>query len=56
MADRMAEFGGSWAFLIIFALFVPIWIIVNSAVSFWKPADPYPFILLNELVHGRRNR
>jgi uncharacterized membrane protein len=50
MADRMAEFGGSWAFLIMFALFVLIWIIVNSAVLFWKPADPYPFILLNLLL------
>jgi uncharacterized membrane protein len=29
---------------------VLIWIIVNSAVLFWKPADPYPFILLNLLL------
>ncbi|HXH64869.1 MAG TPA: DUF1003 domain-containing protein [Mariprofundaceae bacterium] len=50
MADRMAEFGGSWAFLIIFVLFVVIWIVINSAVLIWKPADPYPFILLNLLL------
>jgi uncharacterized membrane protein len=50
LADHMAEFGGSWAFLIIFTLFVVIWIIVNSAVLIWKPADPYPFILLNLLL------
>ena len=47
LADRMAEFGGSWTFLIIFALFILIWIIINSTALIWKPADPYPFILLN---------
>jgi uncharacterized membrane protein len=47
LADKIASFGGSWSFLISFGIFISIWIIVNSAVIFWHPADPYPFILLN---------
>jgi uncharacterized membrane protein len=47
LADKIASFGGSWSFLISFGVFITIWIIINSAVIFWHPADPYPFILLN---------
>lgn len=50
LADKIAIFGGSWRFLIIFALFLVIWIAINSLVLFWKPVDPYPFILLNLLL------
>ncbi|SEJ39931.1 Uncharacterized membrane protein [Azotobacter beijerinckii] len=47
LADRIATFGGSWSFLISFAVFLAIWIIINSVVLFIHPIDPYPFILLN---------
>jgi len=47
ISDRMAEFGGSWKFIIWFGVVLFIWISINSAVLFWKPFDPYPFILLN---------
>lgn len=47
MADRIAAFGGSWAFLSIFALVLVVWMAVNSIALFAKPFDPYPFILLN---------
>ncbi|MFZ5863472.1 MAG: DUF1003 domain-containing protein [Nitrospirota bacterium] len=47
MADRIATFGGSWMFLMCFGLFVALWITMNSLVLLWRPADPYPFILLN---------
>jgi uncharacterized membrane protein len=47
MVDRIATFGGSWVFLICFGLFVMLWIVMNSLVLLWRPADPYPFILLN---------
>ncbi|MBD3789932.1 MAG: DUF1003 domain-containing protein [Campylobacterales bacterium] len=50
MADKIAEFGGSWKFLILFAIFLFLWIIMNSLVIYWKPVDPYPFILLNLLL------
>jgi uncharacterized membrane protein len=50
LADRIAAFGGSSAFLILFGVFITAWIGMNSLVLFWKPADPYPFILLNLLL------
>lgn len=50
LADRIAAFGGSWRFLILFAVFIAVWIAVNSLVLYWRPIDPYPFILLNLLL------
>jgi len=47
LADHIAEFGGSWRFLISFGIFMAIWVTVNSLVMFFRPVDPYPFILLN---------
>lgn len=47
LADRIAEFGGSWTFIISFFTFILIWMIVNIWVLSTKPFDPYPFILLN---------
>ncbi len=50
IADKIATFGGSWMFMGFFALFLIIWISINTTVIFWKPVDPYPFILLNLLL------
>ena len=50
LADKIATFGGSWTFLICFAIFLAIWIIVNTVVMVTRPADPYPFILLNLIL------
>lgn len=47
LADKVAEFGGSWRFIIMFASMLAIWIIINSALLLFRPFDPYPFILLN---------
>jgi len=47
LADHIASFGGSWAFLILFGAFLTVWIAINSVVLLWHPVDPYPFILLN---------
>jgi len=44
-ADRLAAFGGSWAFLGIFAATLLGWLILNTERA--RPFDPYPFILLN---------
>lgn len=46
-ADKVAEFGGSWKFIILFSSVLIIWIIINTAFLLQKPFDPYPFILLN---------
>jgi uncharacterized membrane protein len=46
-ADKIAEFGGSWTFIIIFMFFVLLWIAGNSFLIFHHPVDPYPYIFLN---------
>ena len=50
LADRIASFGGSWSFLICFALFITCWVISNSFVFWLRPGDPYPFIFLNLIL------
>ncbi len=50
LADKIAVFGGSWKFILVFGSVLFIWIIVNTAVLLWKPFDPYPFILLNLIL------
>jgi len=47
LADKVAEFGGSWKFIIIFLSVLFLWIIINSIALLSKPFDPFPFILLN---------
>jgi uncharacterized membrane protein len=49
LADKVAAFGGSWTFIIIFGSVLLSWVVLNSLLlarskdSF----DPYPYILLN---------
>jgi uncharacterized membrane protein len=50
MADKVADFGGSWRFIGIFAAILFLWVLLNSLVFFWRPFDPYPFIFLNLLL------
>jgi len=50
LADKVADFGGSWRFIIIFAGVLLLWIIVNSIALMQKPFDPYPYILLNLIL------
>jgi len=47
IADKVAEFGGSWRFILAFGAVIVIWIMVNTAALLQQPFDPYPFILLN---------
>jgi uncharacterized membrane protein len=47
MADKLADFGGSWRFISIFVAVLLGWIAINAVVLIAKPFDPYPFILLN---------
>ena len=48
----MANFGGSWGFIIGFAAVICLWIAVNSVVLLVRPFDPYPFIFLNLILSG----
>jgi uncharacterized membrane protein len=47
MADRIADFGGSWRFIGIFGAVLLLWVVVNTAFFLKKPFDPYPYIFLN---------
>jgi uncharacterized membrane protein len=50
LADRIAEFGGSWTFIILFFSFILIWVASNIIFVSVYPFDPYPFILLNLIL------
>jgi uncharacterized membrane protein len=47
LADRIADFGGSWTFIMSFGGFILVWVMVNSIFLLTRPFDPYPYILLN---------
>ncbi|MDP1586228.1 MAG: DUF1003 domain-containing protein [Prosthecobacter sp.] len=50
VADKIADFGGSWTFIISFCLVLVLWIVINAGVLLSRPFDPYPFILLNLML------
>lgn len=50
MADRIADFGGSWTFILSFMFFLLIWIGINVFLVVNRRFDPYPFILLNLIL------
>jgi uncharacterized membrane protein len=50
MADKIAVFGGSWTFIIVFFSFILLWILINAWTLLYQPFDPYPFILLNLIL------
>lgn len=50
LADKIADFGGSWKFIIIFGVFILIWMVINIIFLASKAFDPYPFILLNLIL------
>ncbi|PKL09493.1 MAG: hypothetical protein CVV51_03505 [Spirochaetae bacterium HGW-Spirochaetae-7] len=50
ISDRVAKFGGSWKFIILFFMVLAGWIIVNSSFLLTKPFDPFPFILMNLIL------
>jgi len=52
LADRIALFGGSWMFILIFLVLLFSWIALNTIafVSFPKSFDPYPYIFLNLIL------
>ncbi len=50
LSDRIAEVGGSWAFIISFLVFLFLWMIVNSIILVGRPFDAFPYILLNLIL------
>ena len=47
IADKVASFGGSWTFIIIFGVVLTVWVVLNSTALLRNHFDPYPYILLN---------
>ncbi len=57
IADRVASFGGSWTFIIIYVTFLVLWMAFNTFVLIHygrgengAQFDPYPYILLNLML------
>lgn len=50
ISDKVARFGGSWAFIISFFIVLIIWIIYNVNAAGKAQFDPYPFILMNLIL------
>jgi uncharacterized membrane protein len=50
LADKVAEFGGSWTFISLFLSFLVLWAITNTIILALTAPDPYPFIFLNLLL------
>lgn len=50
ISDKVAKFGGSWAFIISFFIILAVWIIYNITAPKGDDFDPYPFILMNLIL------
>ena len=50
-ADKIAEFGGSWKFIIIFVTFLNLWVLLNTWVLLNRGFDPYPYLLLSTALN-----
>lgn len=47
LADRVAQIGGSWGFIIAFGIFIGLWTTLNMMTLRDRALDPYPFVFLN---------
>jgi uncharacterized membrane protein len=50
LSDKVARFGGSWKFIIVFMVILLLWITYNVLIIKSREFDPYPFILMNLLL------
>ena len=52
-ADLIAEFGGSWKFIIAAVVFFNAWVLINTWLAWVNKIsfDPYPFLLLNTAIN-----
>ncbi len=50
VSDKVAAFGGSWRFIILFGVIITVWIFSNIVFLANQGFDPYPFILLNLIL------
>ena len=52
LSDRVAQVGGSWRFISVFAVVLLSWMLLNTdvLVRFGMSFDPYPYIFLNLML------
>ncbi|MNL20956.1 hypothetical protein D3C87_1422280 [compost metagenome] len=50
ISDKVARFGGSWRFIILFMIILVLWISYNVTAVDNRAFDPYPFILMNLIL------
>ena len=50
ISDKVARFGGSWKFIILFTVILALWITYNVLAPKGDNFDPYPFILMNLIL------
>jgi uncharacterized membrane protein len=52
IADRVAQFGGSWTFILMFVALLIAWVVLNGLLMIGqqKAFDPYPFVFLNLIL------
>ncbi len=50
LADKVAEIGGSWGFIIAFGAVCSLWALANTVILAGHAFDPYPFIFLNLML------
>ena len=50
ISDKVARFGGSWAFIILFGVVLFVWVLFNTMAAQSDVFDPYPFILMNLIL------
>lgn len=50
ISDKVARFGGSWKFIILFGIILALWITFNVTALSSNAFDPYPFILMNLIL------
>jgi uncharacterized membrane protein len=50
ISDKVARFGGSWRFIVVFGIILFVWIVFNVVALGQFKFDPYPFILMNLIL------
>jgi CRP/FNR family transcriptional regulator, cyclic AMP receptor protein len=50
-SDLIAEFGGSWKFIIAAVVFFNVWVLINTWLLANSGFDPYPYLLLSTAIN-----
>lgn len=51
LADRVASFGGSWTFIMLFGFVLAVWVLINTELLPVRDVfDPFPFVFLNLIL------